>query len=120
MKKPRSAGELQHRIAFDKRVDQNPDSPADYGNTVSDWEEQFVTRAGLIHLRGGEQVIAARLNNTHPLVMYVRSSADTRSITSAWRARDTRTGKTYNLRDITPAEDRRWIDILAITGVADG
>lgn len=126
MKKPRSAGELQHRVAFDKRFDVTvnspPDSPSvpDYGVTVGDWEEQFQERVGFIHLRGSETVMQSRLQSQHPLVMYVRASERSRGITPEWRARDIRTGITYNIRDVTPNEDRRWIDILCQSGMADG
>lgn len=120
MAKPRSAGNLVHRVAFDRRINANPDSPADYGNTVGAWVEQFRARAGYIHLRGGEQVIAARLQSQHPQVIFVRRSANTLGVHPDWRIRDVRTGVTYNVRDVTLTEDRLWVDFLCQSGVADG
>ena len=114
MAKTRSAADLIHRVAFDRRVDADDG----YGNTVGAWQEQFQVRAGYTHLRGGEQVMASRLQGQHPQVIMVRSSPDTRSVTTEWRARDVRTGTEFNIRDITPTEDRMWVDILVQSGVA--
>ncbi|TJV20609.1 MAG: head-tail adaptor protein [Mesorhizobium sp.] len=113
-----SAGTLLHRVAFDKRETANPDAPADYGNTVSDWVEQFACRAAFIHLRGGETVMASRLQGKHTQVIRVRSSSLTRSVSTDWRVRDTRTAITYNVRDITPSDDRQFIDILCESGTS--
>lgn len=125
-KKP-SAGDLRHRVAFDARAAGNPDSPADYGVTVMGWVEQFQTRAGFVHLRGGETVLGGRLEGRHTQVLLVRSSSETRKITTDWRARDMNNGSwsgadwlgpIYAVRDITPSEDGQFIDILVQTGVA--
>jgi head-tail adaptor len=116
-KKP-SAGALYENVAFDKRVEGNPDSPADYGNTVMDWAEQFVRRAAYVHLRGGESVMAGRLQGRHSQIIRVRADSGTKAITTDWRARDKRTGVAFNIRDITPSADRLWLDILVESGVA--
>ena len=106
-------------VAFDKRVQGNPDSPADYGNTQTEWAEQFRCRAAFIHLWGGEQVLAGRLQGQHLQVMLVRSSSETRQIATDWRARDVNSGIEYNVRDITPHEDdNQWLDVLCQAGVA--
>lgn len=119
MAKRPSAGDLYQRVAFDQRVTGNPDSPADYGNTVDEWEEQFQTRAAFIHLRGGESVMASRLAGRHTQVIRVRASSQTREITTEWRARDARAGTIFNVRDITLNEDdRAFLDILVESGVA--
>lgn len=109
-----------HIVAFDAREVVNPDSPADYGNTVDDWEEQFQARAGYVHLRGGETVIASRLQGVHLQVIFVRRSSNSLLVRADWRIRDTRTGTTFNIRDITATEDRQWVDFLCQSGVADG
>lgn len=113
-----SAGQLKHRIGFDVRTSSNPDSPADYGNTVEEWVEQFEERAQFIHVRGGETVMAARLQGRHVLIMRIYSSARTRQITTDWRAVDQRTSVIYNIRDVTHDEGRRFIDLLCESGVA--
>lgn len=108
------AGQLIERVAFDKKGT----ALDGLGGTGAAWVEQFQCRAGYTHLRGGETVLAARLEGTHTIVIRVRSSTETRTITTDWRTRDVRTGKVYNVRDITPTEDRMFLDILAQSGVA--
>jgi SPP1 family predicted phage head-tail adaptor len=101
-------------VAFDKKGTASDG----LGGTGGAWAEQFQRRAGFTHLRGGEKVLAARLEGTHTLVIRVRSSTGTRTVTTDWRVRDVRTGTAYNIRDITPTEDRMFLDILAQSGVA--
>lgn len=116
MAKNRSAGDLYHRVAFDKRtvIDRGD------GVTVGDWAEQFQVRAGFTHLRGGESVMANRLQGKHTIVVMVRASTSTMMISTDWQMRDVRTGTAYNIRDITPSDDRLWLDILCDSGVATG
>lgn len=118
MAKRPSAGDLYERVAFDRRADANPDSPVDYGNTVSDWVEQFTCRAQFIHLRGGETVMASRLEGRHSQVIRIRASVASRAVDTDWRVRDVRTGAVFNVRDITPSDDRQFLDVLCEKGVA--
>jgi hypothetical protein len=39
-------------------------------------------------------------------------------VTTDWRVRDVRTGTIYNIRDITPSDDRAFLDFLVQSGVA--
>ena len=110
------AGKLQERVSFARRQEVDDG----FGNTVSDWVEQFQASAGYTQLRGGETVIAARLENRHPVIVRLRTSAAARQITADWRVTDTRTGKEYAIRDVTPTEDRQYIDLLCESGVAIG
>lgn len=118
MAKTPSAGDLYFRIGLEARVTENPDSPIDYGNTQTAFVEQFACRAGFIHLRGGEDVLAARLAGTHLQVIRVRASSETRAVTTDWRAVDKRNGDIFNVRDVTPSDDRQWLDLLCQKGVA--
>jgi head-tail adaptor len=112
-------GEMWHRIAFDKRQQINPDSPADLGNTQSIFVEQFVVWAAIQARLGGEAVMAARLTGEQPVTITVRQSSDTDQIGLDWRARDVNLDKTYAVRSIIdPVEDGEFYDILAQTGVA--
>jgi head-tail adaptor len=111
------AGDLDHRIAWDARsvVDDG------FGNTVSGpFVEQFVTYAGIKPLKGGEEVMGARLGGVQPVIITVRKSAQTDLITTDWRARDVRTGTVYAIK--APAADmeqkRAYLDILATAGEA--
>lgn len=122
-KTKRGAGDLRHRYAFDLRK-QVSDG---YGNTRGEWEQQFECRAGVLHLRGGEDVMAGRLAGTHTQVVFVRASAQARKVSTDWRMRDLRngefvngkwTGPIFNVRDITPTDDRMWLDFLIQSGGA--
>jgi head-tail adaptor len=124
------AGDLKHRVAFDVREVSNPDAPEDYGNTVDEWVEQFTCRAGYRHLRGGETIMAGRLQGRHAQIVFVRASSETRQVTQEWRMRDLNngewddtsetiwTGPVYAVKDVSPGEDRQWIDFLVESGVA--
>lgn len=110
------AGDLYHRVAFDVRVDAEDGA----GNTQGDWEEQFSRRAAFTHLRGGESVMASRLEGKHIQVIRVRACAQTRQVTTDWQVRDVRTAVAYNIRDVTPDSSRLWIDFLVESGGATG
>ncbi|MFN3746700.1 MAG: phage head closure protein [Hyphomicrobiaceae bacterium] len=108
------AGDRYEHVAFDAR-----EAGSDgHGGVTSTWVEQFRRRAAFIHLRGGEAVLAARLEGRHQVVIGVLSSADVRRVTTDWRVRDLRRGTVYNIRDITPSADRHVIDFLCESGVA--
>lgn len=112
-----SASRLQHKIAFYQRAAQDDG----YGNTLTDWAKRFAVNAEFIHLRGGEQVQASRLAGRHPQIIRVRRSARIAGVDVSWSIRDERTGKHFNIRDVTPDETREWIDFLCETGgMADG
>lgn len=107
---------LRERVAWDKRgtvVDE-------YGNETGAFVEQFTSRANYTHLRGGEAVLAARLAGRQPVVVRVRSSANSRAIAPDWRMRDLGTGVNYAVRSVAPAENVGgfWLDILVESGVA--
>ncbi|UEM09018.1 head-tail adaptor protein [Bradyrhizobium barranii subsp. barranii] len=109
------AGALRHRIAFDRREDVDDG----YGNTQSEFVEQFVVWAGVEARFGGETVTAARLSGQQPLTITVRRSEQTARIKTDWQARDTRTGETYNIRSIAdPTDAGAFLELLCQAGVA--
>lgn len=119
MAKPMLAGRMTQKIAFEMREEVNPDHPHDEGNTRAEWIEQGCTAAELIPLRGGETVLAGRLQGTQTVILRLRSTSLTRRISSGWRARDIKAGTIYNIREITPDPvSRASIDILCQAGVA--
>jgi head-tail adaptor len=110
-----SAGELKHRVAFDKRQE----VVDDYGNTQTSFVEQFIVSAKVRAKFGGEAVTAARLTGQQPVTIVVRQSAQTRLIADDWRARDVCSGTEYAIRSIVDPDDcRAWFEILTQTGVA--
>lgn len=114
MSNRRGGGALDQRVGFSK-----PGAVDDgLGGTRSEFVEQFNCAAGYMHLRGGEAVLAARLEGQHTQVVRVRSYAMTRQVTSDWRIEDKRSGAVFNIRDITPTNDRAYLDFLVQSGVA--
>lgn len=105
---------LQERVAFEQK---QPSSDGG-GGTQSNWTEQFQEFAEYIHLRGGEAVQAARLSGRHTQVIRVPASSLSRAATTEWRIRDTRTGEYYNIRDIEPETNRKFISFTCERGVA--
>lgn len=107
------AGELTNRVRFDQReLDAN-------GLRQGPFVEGFTVWARLIPLRGGEGVIAQRLESSQPYVITVRDSSQTRAITTGFRAFDGRAGL-MNITGVTKAKESGFIDILAVAGGARG
>lgn len=111
------AGDLRERIAFDR-----PRAASDgMGNAVGAWSEAFAVAAQRVPLRGGEEVMAARLESRQPFILRVRRSSQTLTITASWRARDARSGAVYNIRTISDPDGRReWLDVLVEQGPVAG
>ncbi len=113
------AGELSERFSFEKREPLAGDA---YGVSEGEWIEQFTCWTKKVPLRRGETVIASRLSGVQPYVLTIPASNQSRLIQTDWRAKDTRTGLTYNIRTVEPSPDRASIDLLVDggPGVADG
>ena len=88
------------------------------GGEVEGWEERFRDHVKVQYLRGGEAIQAARLSGVQPVVVTLSAlSEQARSVTPAWRMKDTRAGTLYNIRSIVPSDDRRYNEITAESGV---
>jgi head-tail adaptor len=109
-----AAGELRDRVAFDAETTGDDG----YGNTITGFAEQFIVSAKIRYLRGTEPVLADRLQGVQPVVVTVRASDNTRTITPSWRARDVRSATVFNIRAVTPSDDRHGIDLLCEAGRA--
>ncbi len=108
------AGDLRERVVFESRSASSDGA----GGTTTAWADQFTRWAQYIHLRSGEAVLAGRLAGKHSQVVKVRADSATRTITTDWRLRDRRTGRVFNIRDITHTPDRAFIELLCESGVA--
>ncbi|MGN6146881.1 MAG: phage head closure protein [Mesorhizobium sp.] len=111
------AGDLKYRVDCQKEVA----GTDELGNPVpgaGGWVTQFSVRAAYRHLRGGEDVMAGRLQGRHTQVITVRSSSQTRQITAGRRLIDARDGTVFNVRDVTQETDRMWVSLLCERGVA--
>lgn len=112
---PVEPGKMRERVTFSRRATTD-DS---YGNAEGAWLDQFTRSARVQPLRGGEQVMADRLTGRQPFVITVRYDAETRTITTDWRAVDVgNAAMVYNVRSITPDEAKRYIDLLCESGAA--
>lgn len=117
MAQTKGAGNLRERFAAESR--QKVDDGA--GNEVSGpWIEQCEFAASIEARRGGEAVIAGRLQGTVNYIVTGRYSAAMASVTPDWRLRDARTGATYAIRTAVPRPRRDYIDFDVVSGVADG
>ena len=71
----------------------------------------------------GESVLAERLTGKNLVNITVRQSINTRLITEDWRAKNERSGETYNIRSIIDPDQGtgqagRFIELLCEKGVA--
>jgi len=108
-------GELRDRVTFAQ-----PASVSDeYGNEESGFADQFTVAANVLYVRGGEQVMAARLEGRQPVVLTIRSSSDSVRIAPGWKATDARdASRIFNIRSIQPSDRKDYTELLCGMGVA--
>jgi head-tail adaptor len=111
------AGELRARVRFERRAAAGDG----YGNSEGPWAPLVATRRGKLEpTRGGEAVIADRLQGTSAWDLWVRFDADTSQVRPDDRAVDARDpARAFNIRfaqDMTGR--RRWILMQLEQGVA--
>jgi SPP1 family predicted phage head-tail adaptor len=109
-----NAGKLRERVRFAKRTD----SDDGYGNVNAEFVTRFTAAARIMPLRGGEDVMAARLAGKQPMLITVRRSVAALEVTTDWQATDARNGAIYNIRTVSPSEDKILIDMICESGVA--
>lgn len=97
-----------YRATFQQPVEDVDDD----GQIVQRYDGQFVDRVKLRFLRGGETVMAARLESRTPVIITIRNSARARQVTSEWRV--VIDGRIYDIKeDPRPTENRRDLEVLA-------
>ncbi|MBZ9973507.1 head-tail adaptor protein [Mesorhizobium sp. BR1-1-12] len=128
MAKRSGAGALNCRVTFQVRGDLTDP----YGNTTpgaGPFADVFTISARLAPMVPRltvEAVTAARLAALQPYNLTVRSCADTRAVTPAWRVYDARKGmaddvpiRFWNIKTvINPDERGRYIEMLCVEGEA--
>ena len=98
---------------------QRPTVTADgLGGTETGWQDVFETRAHFRYLRGGETVLAGRLQGRLTIVATIPSHDAARQVTPDWRVRDARAGTIWNVRSVIPSDDRALIELTCESGVA--
>lgn len=113
------AGDLRYVVTFAERDDVQDE----YGNVTTGWVDRFTVRANITPRLGGETFSAARLQGRQPVLIHVRQSPDTRTITTDWKATNQADGTEYNIRTVTDpfmGESNRgfFLEMLAESGVA--
>lgn len=104
------AGKLDRRVTFD-----SPTRDAD--GVQNGWLNDALTRwAHFRYLRGGEAVLAARLQGRQVVVATVRADTATGAITSEWRMKHA--GTEYNIRTVVPSDDQGFYELTCESGVA--
>ena len=91
----------------------------EYGNTVGSWVEQSRHRVSLVARRGGEAVIAGRLQGTVNYIVTARYCVAAAAITPDHRFVDERTGVAYAIHTAVPRPKRDYIDFDVEIGVAE-
>lgn len=107
-------GSLEERVFL-----QRPTATSDgMGGTEAGWEDAFESRAHFRYLRGGESVLAGRLQGRLTIVATIPSHTAARQVTPDWRIRDARSSTIYNVRSIIPSDDRAFLELTCESGVA--
>jgi head-tail adaptor len=112
-----AAGRLDQRFQFSVRVEQEDGA----GNFEGVFVPQFEMAASCKFLRGGETVMASRLQNVQKVILTIRNCTQSRLITAGWKARDIRSGVEYAIHeDPQVSDDRGFLEMLCQSGVAVG
>lgn len=110
------AGPLREVLIAEQRVEQEDE----YGNTQGKWQEQARFNAAVEARRGGEHVIANRLQGVVSYIATARYSIAAAGVMPDWRLVNARSGAVYNIRTWVPRPKRDYIDGDIEIGVVDG
>lgn len=120
MPAPKGAGDLRHRVKFQRRSGDDDG----YGNTEGGWGDLSISRScSLTPTRGSESVQAGRLAGHASWDLWVRADTATKSLSVGDRAVDERdASRVFNIV-FGPADmDGRntWLLLQCTSGQADG
>ena len=102
-----NAGDLTKRATLlEPVVERDAD-----GQLVQGWLDHGTVWCHVLPLRGGESVMAARMQSRSPAVVTMRASSLSRQVTSEWRLRID--GREYHAKeDPRETQDRAWLEML--------
>lgn len=104
-------GDLTKRAAFQRPLE-GPDEDA---NLITDYPVAFEAWVNLRPLRGGESVMAARMQSYAPAIVTFPTSAQARAVTSEWRV--VIDGRTYEAKeDPRETQDQAFLEMLVEAG----
>lgn len=103
-----TASRLTKRAGFyEPEIYRDPD-----GGLIQDYILKFTAWANVHPLRGGEQVMQARLVSKNPAIITIRASNEARLITSEWRVQIN--GQWFDIKeDPRESQDRAFLEMLA-------
>ena len=109
-----SGGDLREVVRFQTSTETDDG----YGNPIAGaWATEFKARARIMPKMGSEAVVAARMQGMQPYVITIRSNAQARLVTPAWRAINDRTGAVYDIKAIAnPDERNAFLELLVTEG----
>jgi head-tail adaptor len=118
---PAGAGELRQVVSFERRAT----TPDGYGNTEGAWVNLIDRRAAKLDpTRGGEQVIAQRLQAQSSWDLWVRFDSSTSGVTPGDRCfSHDDPFQVFNIdfaQDMNDPRPRHWILMQLTLGKADG
>lgn len=109
MRQKREVPRLDHHATFQSPI-QSRDKD---GQITQGWTDEFIAWANVLYKRGSETYEQARMLSQRPVVLTIRASSQSRSITSEWWA--VIDGRVYDIReDPTPTPDRGFLQMLAM------
>lgn len=114
-----AASDLDARVRFDSRAaDVN-------GDPVGPFEARFTVWAKVDYQRGSEVAVSNRLEGRQPVALVVRDSAETRTITTGFRAvivsgRGVAVGQELNITAVAPDRKPGFWSLMAVAGGAVG
>lgn len=102
------ASALSSRVTFQSPIHwRDADGQQQHG-----WRPEFREWVKVHYLRGGESVMASRMQSRNPAILTVRASRQAERITSEWRALVN--GKAFEVKeDPRPTPDRAFYEMLA-------
>lgn len=120
MPRPKGAGDLRHKVKFQRRPVGDDDG---YGNPEGGFVDLGIVRsASLTPTRGGEDVQAGRVAGKASWDCWVRNDSGTRQITTGDRVVDARDpSRAFNIRFIGDMDgDRTWLLMQLESGGVSG
>ena len=90
-----------------------------YGGEIETWADYLTMAASITYSRGGETVIAARLQAQQPAILRIRTSALARDIRPTDKAVNARTGEVWNIKEYPreARDSRGYLEFLIQSGV---
>lgn len=105
------AGDLTKRASFRRPIEARDTN----GNPIQGYPEAFKAWVNLKPLRGGESVMASRMQSRAPAIVTFRSSSQAREVTSDWQV--VIDGRIYEAKeDPRETQDRAYLEMLVEAG----